>query len=197
VDPDGAEWEVYHLNYDLEDEIPMTTARPVSLGLPMAKAAGAAAPDKGDPSWPARHQGNGEGQVRTGRASRGVRRGARPAGGTASSREGADPITSNLYAETQTCGLPRSGGGVARVRQPDRARPAPGRRDRAGPRLRGRYRRAALGPARRPHRQGLWARHDDEMLALARENQKKAGLANVEFLKARSSRSRCPTTRWT
>jgi lactoylglutathione lyase len=40
VDPDGAEWEVYHLNYDLEDEFPMTTARPVSLGLPMAKAAG-------------------------------------------------------------------------------------------------------------------------------------------------------------
>jgi hypothetical protein len=39
VDPDGAEWEVYHLNYDLEDEIP-ATIRPVSLGLPMAKAAG-------------------------------------------------------------------------------------------------------------------------------------------------------------
>ena len=39
VDPDGAEWEVYHLNYDLEDELP-TTTQPVSLGLPMAKAAG-------------------------------------------------------------------------------------------------------------------------------------------------------------
>ena len=40
VDPDGAEWEVYHLNYDLEDEMPSTATRPVSLGLPMAKAAG-------------------------------------------------------------------------------------------------------------------------------------------------------------
>jgi catechol 2,3-dioxygenase-like lactoylglutathione lyase family enzyme len=38
-DPDGVEWEVYHLNYDLEDEpdapLGRTTTR--SLGLPMAK----------------------------------------------------------------------------------------------------------------------------------------------------------------
>ena len=41
VDPDGAQWEVYHLNYDLEDEMPSSsTSQPVSLGLPMAKAAG-------------------------------------------------------------------------------------------------------------------------------------------------------------
>ena len=34
-DPDGIEWEVYHLNYDLEDETPATGLK----HLPMAKAA--------------------------------------------------------------------------------------------------------------------------------------------------------------
>ena len=34
----------------------------------------------------------------------------------------------------------------------------------------------------------------DEMLALAKENQHKAGIANVEFLKAKSRASRFPTT---
>ena len=37
----------------------------------------------------------------------------------------------------------------------------------------------------------------DEMLALARENQRKAGATNVEFLKGTSRRSRCRTTRST
>ena len=37
----------------------------------------------------------------------------------------------------------------------------------------------------------------DEMLALARENQRKAGAENVEFLKGASKRSRCRTTRST
>jgi catechol 2,3-dioxygenase-like lactoylglutathione lyase family enzyme len=35
-DPDGVEWEVYHLNYDLEEEAP----RPAAAGLPIAKGAG-------------------------------------------------------------------------------------------------------------------------------------------------------------
>jgi arsenite methyltransferase len=35
----------------------------------------------------------------------------------------------------------------------------------------------------------------EDMLALARENQKKAGVENVEFLKARSRRSRCRISR--
>jgi catechol 2,3-dioxygenase-like lactoylglutathione lyase family enzyme len=35
-DPDGVEWEVYHLNYDLEDEI----TAPAGKGLPMAKSGG-------------------------------------------------------------------------------------------------------------------------------------------------------------
>ena len=34
----------------------------------------------------------------------------------------------------------------------------------------------------------------DEMLALARENQRKAGVENVEFLRGRSSISRCRIT---
>ena len=34
-DPDGVEWEVYHLNYDLEDEEPATGLK----HLPMAKSA--------------------------------------------------------------------------------------------------------------------------------------------------------------
>ena len=37
----------------------------------------------------------------------------------------------------------------------------------------------------------------DDMLALARENQRKAGVDNVEFLKGEIDRSRCPTARWT
>ena len=34
-DPDGVEWEVYHLNYDLEEEV----TAPAAKGLPMAKSA--------------------------------------------------------------------------------------------------------------------------------------------------------------
>jgi hypothetical protein len=36
-DPDGVEWEVYHLNYDLEDEVVSTTA-PATKGLTLAKS---------------------------------------------------------------------------------------------------------------------------------------------------------------
>ena len=39
-DPDGVEWEVYHLNYDLEDESPALRAP----ALPMAKDAACCAP---------------------------------------------------------------------------------------------------------------------------------------------------------
>ena len=38
-------------------------------------------------------------------------------------------------------------------------------------------------PARRPDRQSYGLDMTDEMLALARENQRKAGVENVEFLK--------------
>jgi hypothetical protein len=32
-DPDGVEWEVYHLNYDLEGDV----VAPRAMGLPLAK----------------------------------------------------------------------------------------------------------------------------------------------------------------
>ncbi len=104
--------------------------------------------------------------------------------GTASTRGGADPITSNLYAETQTCGLPQqavaaslgcgnptalaqlqagetvldlgSGGGIDVLLSAQR-----------------------VGPTGKAYGLDM----TDEMLALARENQRKSGLANVEFLK--------------
>ena len=39
-DPDGVEWEVYHLNYDLEEE----TARPTGATFPILKTASCCAP---------------------------------------------------------------------------------------------------------------------------------------------------------
>jgi hypothetical protein len=42
-DPDGVEWEVYHLNYDLEDEEPTAVAEPVK-GLQLAEPAACCAP---------------------------------------------------------------------------------------------------------------------------------------------------------
>jgi SAM-dependent methyltransferase len=104
--------------------------------------------------------------------------------GTASSRGSADPITSDLYDAAQTCGLPEeamaaslgcgnptalaqlatgeivldlgSGGGIDVLLSARR-----------------------VGPTGKAYGLDM----TDEMLALARENQKKAGLANVEFLK--------------
>ena len=104
--------------------------------------------------------------------------------GTASSRGSADPITSDLYDATQTCELPQeamaaslgcgnptalaqlatgeivldlgSGGGIDVLLSARR-----------------------VGPTGKAYGLDM----TDEMLALARENQKKAGLANVEFLK--------------
>ena len=39
-DPDGVEWEVYYLNYDLEDDVPEAA----SVALPLAKDASCCAP---------------------------------------------------------------------------------------------------------------------------------------------------------
>jgi arsenite methyltransferase len=103
---------------------------------------------------------------------------------TASSRGSSDPITSDLYDATQTCELPQeamaaslgcgnptalaqlaagetvldlgSGGGIDVLLSARR-----------------------VGPTGKAYGLDM----TDEMLALARENQKKAGLANVEFLK--------------
>ena len=45
-DPDGVEWEVYHLNYDLEGEVERTPAEPADHAGPAARprAARAAGP---------------------------------------------------------------------------------------------------------------------------------------------------------
>jgi len=104
--------------------------------------------------------------------------------GSTSSRGECDPITSNLYAESETSGLPAeataaslgcgnptalaelkpgetvldlgSGGGIDVLLSAKR-----------------------VGPTGKAYGLDM----TDEMLALARENQRKAGMANVEFLK--------------
>ena len=44
-DPDGLEWEVYHLNYDLEDEASVTPGRAtLATGLTLAKGGSCCAP---------------------------------------------------------------------------------------------------------------------------------------------------------
>jgi len=45
-DPDGVEWEVYHLNYDLEDEAEVMSSRRADLAarLPLAKTSACCAP---------------------------------------------------------------------------------------------------------------------------------------------------------
>ena len=44
-DPDGVEWEVYHLNYDLEDEADVTSVRADrTAGLTLAKTSACCAP---------------------------------------------------------------------------------------------------------------------------------------------------------
>ena len=73
---------------------------------------------------------------------------------------------------------------VARLRQPDRPRRAAPGRGRARPRQRRRHRRAALGAACRPHRQGLRPGHDRRDAGpRASRTSAKAGATNVEFLK--------------
>ena len=109
-----------------------------------------------------------------------------------------DPITSNLYDETQTsvvpaeavlaslgCGNPTalaelkpgetvldlgSGGGIDVLLSARR-----------------------VGPEGKAYGLDM----TDDMLELARRNAAEAGIANVQFLKVRSSRSRCQTTRLT
>jgi len=69
------------------------------------------------------------------------------------------------------------------VWKPDGARNIECGRDRARPGERRRHRRAAVRPASGADGQGYGLDMTDDMLALARANQKKAGVANVEFLK--------------
>ena len=118
--------------------------------------------------------------------------------GTASSRSGCDPVTGNLYALEDTTALPEeavraslgcgnptalaqlragevvldlgSGGGIDVLLSAQR-----------------------VGPTGKAYGLDM----TDEMLALARENQRKAGVSNVEFLKGAIEASPCPTTRST
>jgi hypothetical protein len=44
-DPDGLEWEVYHLNYDLEDEVSVAPGRATqATGLTLAKGGACCVP---------------------------------------------------------------------------------------------------------------------------------------------------------
>jgi len=109
-----------------------------------------------------------------------------------------DPITSNLYSNAETAGLPSeaiavslgcgnptalidlkagetvldlgSGGGIDVLLSAKR-----------------------VGPTGKVYGLDM----TDDMLALARENQQKAGATNVEFLKGTIDPSRSPTTLWT
>jgi arsenite methyltransferase len=117
-------------------------------------------------------------------ALRVIASGAMSCCGSASSRSGCDPVTSNLYGQDQTAALPEqavaaslgcgnptalaeltpgetvldlgSGGGIDVLLSARR-----------------------VGPAGKAYGLDM----TDEMLALARENQRKAGVDNVEFLK--------------
>ncbi len=81
--------------------------------------------------------------------------------GSASSRGECDPITSGIYAGSDTSGPARgSQGRLARLRKSDRPGGAQARRDRARPRIGRRHRRPALRRPRRADGQGLRPRHD-------------------------------------
>ena len=149
-DPDGVEWEVYHLNYDVEGE----------EGL------------------------RDQVKQKYGQAALRVVSGGTSCCSSATSQSACDPVTSNLYAPVETADLPReavaaslgcgnptalaelkpgetvldlgSGGGIDVLLSARR-----------------------VGPTGTAYGLDM----TDEMLALARENQRKAGMSNVEFLK--------------
>jgi ubiquinone/menaquinone biosynthesis C-methylase UbiE/catechol 2,3-dioxygenase-like lactoylglutathione lyase family enzyme len=155
-DPDGVEWEVYHLNYDLEGEDEVMSDERVRDLV----------------------------KQKYGQAALRVVGGGTSCCGSSSSQSGCDPITSNLYETAETTDLPReavaaslgcgnptalaelkpgetvldlgSGGGIDVLLSARR-----------------------VGPTGKAYGLDM----TDEMLALARENQRKAGVTNVEFLK--------------
>ncbi|HEX6030069.1 MAG TPA: ArsI/CadI family heavy metal resistance metalloenzyme [Tepidiformaceae bacterium] len=172
-DPDGVEWEVYHLNYDLEDEVTPGTAS-ATMGLRLAKGNACCSSDRDIKQVV---------KEKYGKAALKVSAGGGACCGSVSGREG-DPITSNLYSATETgslpseataaslgCGNPTalaeltagetvldlgSGGGIDVLLSARR-----------------------VGPTGKAYGLDM----TDEMLTLARENQRKAGVTNVEFLK--------------
>ena len=82
-------------------------------------------------------------------------------GASAASGCGPDPITSNLYVGDEASAVPAEALAASLgCGNPTALAELHAGRDRARPRLRRRHRRAALGAARRPDRQGLRSRHD-------------------------------------
>ena len=114
-------------------------------------------------------------------------------------RAGAEVFGAGLYSGGDRDDAARGGAArIARLRQPDRGRrPARGR-DRPRPRLRRRHRRAAVGSPRRADGQGLRPGHDRrDARARPREPARGGRRERRVPARARSRRSRCPTTRST
>ena len=116
-------------------------------------------------------------------AARRVSEGRSCCGGNAA-LAGSNPITSNLYDMSEKGALPEAAvlASLGCGNPTALAQLAAGR-DGARPRLRRRHRRAAVRAPGRAAGKAYGLDMTDEMLALARENQKKAGVENVEFLK--------------
>ena len=117
-------------------------------------------------------------------ALRVVTEGATSCCGTSSSCGAADPITSNLYSDTETAGLPAQAvaASLGCGNPTALAQLAPGETVLdlgSGGGIDVLLSAQRVGPTGKAYGLDM----TDEMLALARENQKKAGLANVEFLK--------------
>jgi SAM-dependent methyltransferase len=104
--------------------------------------------------------------------------------GTASSRSGCDPVTGNLYAADETAALPeeavRASLGCGNPTALAELRPGEVVLDLgSGGGIDVLLSAKRVGPTGKAYGLDM----TDEMLALARENQRKAGVANVEFLK--------------
>ena len=117
-------------------------------------------------------------------ALRVVTEGATSCCGTSSSCGAADPITSNLYSSAETSGLPAQAvaASLGCGNPTALAQLAPGETVLdlgSGGGIDVLLSAQRVGPTGKAYGLDM----TDEMLALARENQKKAGLANVEFLK--------------
>ena len=104
--------------------------------------------------------------------------------GTASSRSGCDPVTENLYATEETTALPeeavRASLGCGNPTALAQLRPGEVVLDLgSGGGIDVLLSAQRVGPTGKAYGLDM----TDEMLALARENQRKAGVSNVEFLK--------------
>jgi SAM-dependent methyltransferase/catechol 2,3-dioxygenase-like lactoylglutathione lyase family enzyme len=178
TDPDGVEWEVYHLNYDLEDDAPVAPRMALSLAPASACCGSEAAPGTAM-SGPEIRQRVTE---KYGQAASRARSGAvADCGGSSGARS---PITADLYAVDETAGLPgealRASLGCGNPVALADLRPGEVVLDLgSGGGIDVLLSARRVGPTGRAYGLDM----TDEMLALARENQAKAGVQNVEFLK--------------